>query len=77
MIAKRSLRGRSPSFSRGVRGHAPPENFEIRDCQIRIFNVLVSDSTHLLQEKVGLIGDSHDGQIFDGHGHVQDNRSQS
>ena len=23
------------------------------------------------------IGDSHDGQIFDGHGHVQDNRSQS
>ena len=37
VIAKRSLRGRSPRFSRGVRGHAPPENFENRDCQIRIF----------------------------------------
>ena len=24
-----------------------------------------------------VIGDSHDGQIFDGHGHVQDNPSQS
>ena len=24
-----------------------------------------------------IIGDSHDGQIFDSHGHVQDNRSQS
>ena len=23
------------------------------------------------------IGDSHDGQIFDGHGHVHDNRSQA
>ena len=26
---------------------------------------------------IELIGHSHDGQIFDGHGHVNDNRSQS
>ena len=26
---------------------------------------------------VSLIGHSHDGQIFDGHGHIHDNRSQS
>ena len=37
MIAKRSLRGRSPRFSRGVRGMLPRENFENRGCQIRIF----------------------------------------
>ena len=42
MIVKRSFQGRSP------------ENFENQDSQIRIFNVLVNDSTHLLQEKVGL-----------------------
>ena len=27
-----------PSFSRGVRGHAPPENFENRDAQICVFS---------------------------------------
>ena len=55
VIAKRSLRGRSPRFSRGVRGHAPPENFENQVCEIHIFfNVLVNDSAHLLQEKIGL-----------------------
>ena len=31
-------RGRSPRFSRGVRGHAPPENFENRDAQICVFS---------------------------------------
>ena len=47
VIAKRSLRGRSPRFSRGVRGHAPPENFENRDCQIRIFLMFWSMILHI------------------------------
>ena len=31
----------------------------------------------LLHDNLLLIGLSHDGQIFDGHGHVHGNRSQS
>ena len=45
-------RAKPSLFLGGSGGMLPPENFENRDCQIRIFNVLVNDSTHLLQENL-------------------------
>ena len=54
MIAKRSLRGRSPRFSRGSGGMLPRKILKIETVKYAFFNVLVNDSTHLLQEKVGL-----------------------
>ena len=41
VIAKRSLEGEALAFLGGVRGHAPPENFENRDAQICAFSALL------------------------------------
>ena len=38
---------------------------------------ITREQVAVASQSIALIGDSHDGQIFDGHGHVQDNHSQS
>ena len=57
MIAKRSLRGRSPRFSRGS-GVCPPGKFwksrRSNTHFLMFWSILVNDSTHSLQEKVCL-----------------------
>ena len=42
-----------PSLFSGVQGHAPPKILKIETVKYAFFNVLVNDSTHLLQEKIG------------------------
>ena len=55
MIAKQSLRGRSPCFSvEGPGAWSPGKILKTETVKCAFFNVLVNDSTHLLQEKIGL-----------------------
>ena len=47
IIAKRSLRGLSPRFSRGSGGMLPRKSLKIETVKYGFFNVLINDSTHL------------------------------